>query len=58
MFEAGTLKAPPGMTDDRAMTVINGMAALRWPSLRHRGTGESRIIEPEDIIDERETDGW
>jgi len=46
------------MTDDRAMTIINGLAALRWPSLRHRGTGESRIVEPEDIIDEHETGGW
>jgi len=58
IFEAGTLKAPAGMTDDRAMAIINGLAALRWPSLRHRGTGESRIVEPEDIIDERETGGW
>ncbi|MBC8248532.1 MAG: hypothetical protein H8E90_02535 [Anaerolineales bacterium] len=58
MFEGSSLKAPPGMTDDRAMTVIIGMAALRWPSLRNRGTGESAAITPDDIIDERETGGW
>jgi len=58
MFEAGTLRAPPGLTDDRAMTVIIGMAALRWPSMRHRATGESAVIAPVDVIDERETGGW
>lgn len=58
IFEGSSLKAPPGMTDDRAMTVIIGMAALRWPSLRHRGTGESAMIVPDDIINERETGGW
>ena len=57
-FEASTLKAPPGMTDDRAMTVVIGMAALRWPSRRHRGTGASAVIEADDIIDERDTGGW
>ena len=32
IFEAASLKAPSGMTDDLAMTVIIGIAALRWPS--------------------------
>ena len=51
-FEASSLKAPEGLKDDRAMTVIIGMAALRWPSMRHRATGESAIIEPVDVLAE------
>ena len=30
IFEAATLKAPDGETDDLAMSVIIGLAALRW----------------------------
>lgn len=30
-IEAATGKAPEGETDDRAMTVVIGLAALRWP---------------------------
>lgn len=58
MFEARTLKAPEGFHDDRAMALVIGLAALRWPSLRHRFTGESIVIEPADVINEEETRGW
>jgi len=39
-LEASSLKAPPGATDDRAMALIIGMAALHWPS-----AGSERIID-------------
>lgn len=58
IFEASTLKAPQGFHDDLAMTVIIGCAALRWPSARHSGDGESVVVEPEDWIDTTETGGW
>lgn len=58
MFEAATLKAPEGFHDDRAMSLVIGIAALRWPSLRHQLTGESAVVEPEDTINEEETAGW
>lgn len=58
MFEAATLKAPQGFHDDRAMTLIIGLAALRWPSTRHMVTGDSVIVEPEDVVSEKETRGW
>ena len=57
MFEAATLKAPQGFTDDRAMTLIIGLAALRWPSTR-LFTGQSAIIHAEEEITEEETSGW
>ena len=57
MFEAATLKAPQGFTDDRAMTLIIGLAALRWPSTR-LFTGQSAIIPAEEEITEEETTGW
>jgi len=57
-IDARTLKAPPGLTDDLAMAMVIGLAALRWPSAGYRGTGESYIIEPDSIIEEGLTDGW
>ena len=58
MLDSRTLKAPQGHTDDRAMMTIIALAALRWPTTQYRGTGESYVIEPDDVIDERETRGW
>jgi len=57
-IDARTLKAPVGMTDDLAMAITIGLAALRWPTAAYRGTGESVIIEPEDVIDGSLTGGW
>lgn len=37
-FEAATLKAPEGDTDDLAMTVVIGVAALIWPTIRPQET--------------------
>ena len=33
-IEASTLKAPEGATDDRAMSVIIALAAIRWPTAK------------------------
>lgn len=35
-IDASTLKAPEGDTDDRAMAVFIGIAALKWPSRYHK----------------------
>lgn len=35
-IESNSLKAPPGDTDDEAMALIIGVAALTWPSLVRR----------------------
>lgn len=38
-IEASTLKAPEGATDDRAMSVIIGLAAIRWPMEKQAAGG-------------------
>lgn len=38
-IEASTLKAPEGSTDDRAMSVIIGLAAIRWPMEKEAAGG-------------------
>ncbi len=58
IFDAATLKAPEGFHDDLAMSLIIGLAALRWPSPRHSGTGQSVVVAPRDVIDVTETRGW
>jgi hypothetical protein len=53
IFEAATLKAPEGETDDLAMALVIGLAALRWPSLDEgKGEGRSEMIPPRDFIAE------
>lgn len=49
-LEAGTLKAPQGGTDDRAMTVMIGYAALRWPTSGGIGTVIDAYIEAPDVM--------
>ena len=59
MFEARTLKAPEGFHDDRAMALINAVAALRWPSRRLAATGASEVITAPDVIDTIDkSGGW
>ena len=38
-IDASTLAAPSGGTDDRAMTLIIGLAMLRWPSAAQQNRG-------------------
>jgi len=57
-IDGQTHRAPTGMTDDLAMTAVIGLAALRWPTAGYRGTGESYVIEPVDVIEGGLTDGW
>jgi hypothetical protein len=55
MFEASKLRAPEGEHDDLAMTVIIGLAALRWKSFEEeRGEGVSEVVEGEDPIEDLE----
>ena len=49
-IEASTLKAPPGMLDDRAMAVIIGYAALRWPTSGGIGAVVDVYIEAPDVM--------
>jgi hypothetical protein len=52
MFEATTLSAPQGESDDLAMSVIIAIAALYWKSHEERkGEGISEIISGEDPIE-------
>ena len=51
-IEAATLKAPEGEHDDRAMTVIIGLAALRWPSAST--TPASTLITPPTMLEEND----
>lgn len=57
-IDGQTHRAPTGMTDDLAMAAVIGLAALRWPTSGYRGTGESYVIEPVDVIEEGLTGGW
>lgn len=58
-IEAATLKAPEGETDDRAMTVIIGLAALRWPTAEERReTGPSAVVERADPLEEIDAADW
>jgi len=41
-IESATLHAPEGMTDDRAMSYVVGLAGMRWPSTRKRQVGKGR----------------
>ena len=56
-IRGGTLSAPTGEHDDRAVAHILALAALRWcrPA---EGTGKSAIIPPKPVADPRETGGW
>ncbi len=49
-IEASSLKAPSGATDDLAMTVIIGYAALRWPSMDGGGIYVDAYIEGVDAM--------
>jgi hypothetical protein len=55
MFEASNLRAPEGENDDMAMTIIIGLAALRWKSFEEeKGKGESETIQAKDVIEDLE----
>ncbi|MDQ4075067.1 MAG: hypothetical protein M3220_02335 [Chloroflexota bacterium] len=58
IFDSARLRAPEGFHDDLAMSLIIGLAALRWPSPRHSGSGQSVVIEPVDVIELADRSGW
>ena len=49
-IEASTLKAPQGATDDLAMALTIGYAALRWPSMDGTGVYMDAYIEGVDAM--------
>ena len=49
-IEASTLKAPQGATDDLAMALTIGYAALRWPSMDGAGVYMDAYIEGVDAM--------
>jgi hypothetical protein len=52
IFEAASLSAPAGETDDLAMALINGFAAMRWSSfVEDRGEGISEVVINSDPLE-------
>jgi hypothetical protein len=51
-------RAPSGFNDDRAMTVIIGLAALKWPSLGGEGSVIDAYIQGVDPMAEIDRGGY
>lgn len=57
-IEASTLKAPAGMQDDRAMSMMIGYAALRWPTLGRMDVAVDAYIKADDPLETIDAGGF